>query len=59
MTQITLKPTATSSKNAQLYTLTTTDKKIQEQLQLRVEVKMEKPQNMKYCGWVIVLSLIF
>ncbi|XP_067934270.1 calcium-dependent secretion activator 1-like isoform X2 [Watersipora subatra] len=52
--KVTLKPTATNSKNPQFYKLTT--KNNTDDLHLRVAVRMDKPQNMKYCGYLYALG---
>ena len=48
--QCLIRPTATSSKHPEWHTMKVNPKHCPDDLKIKVVVRMDKPQNLKYCG---------
>jgi len=54
-----LRPTATSSKAPEWYQLETTKNYPAKNLKIKIATRMDKPQNMKHCGSVLLLGYYY
>ena len=55
--QVILTPTAVSPKTSEWYTLQTTKACPDKSLKIKIAVRIDKPQNMKHCGYVVKTQL--